>query len=447
MRKTLLIMWILSLLFTLSSCADHWVSAASTNETPSESEPLPGGPVKLFIATDMHIFPASMHDDSPAYQTFEASGQGKLIGLSDRITDAFVEDALAAKPDAVLITGDMTINGEKLGHETFAAQLGKLTGAGIRVLVIPGNHDINNPHARIIRDDNFYRAEHVTPGEFEEIYRDFGYGDPLYREPESLSYIVRLNKYLYAVMLDTCVYGPNLGSNVSITAGTLDEGTLTWLEESVNEIREGNPEARFVTAMHHNLLGHNNYYNANFIIHSSEKAKELFAKLGLNLVFTGHIHIRNTAESDVEGVKITEIADSALTLYPSEYGVAEIDEEGGRYYTLPVNIPRYAITHGIGTDSPFDLNFYAQTVYKVRTDRITRRGSQMGYNEDELRETIELIKRINAAYLAGSIEVEAEEIKQGNGFEIIEALGMMRGYFDYIFEGYAEISNELLFEW
>jgi 3',5'-cyclic AMP phosphodiesterase CpdA len=432
----------------LASCGSRQVSAASSEAgTAIGAAPLTGGPVKILVATDMHIFPASMHDDSPAYQTFEASGQGKLVGLSDRISDAFVADALAAKPDAVLITGDMTINGEKQGHEVFAAQLKRLTDAGIRVLVIPGNHDINNPHARIIRDDNFYRAEHVTADEFEEIYKDFGYDSPLYREPGSLSYIVRLNKYLYAVMLDTCVYDPNIARNVSITAGTLDQGTLDWLKESVNEIRQANPEARFVTAMHHNLLGHNNYYNANFIIHSSEKAQALFAELGLNLIFTGHIHIRNTSATEVDGVNITEIANSALTLYPSEYGGVESDEKTGRYYTQPVNIPGYALARGAGTETPFDLNFYAQTVYKVRTDRMTRRGNRLSYSEDELQETIELIKRINAAYLEGRIDGEAEEIKRSRGYEIIEGLGMTRGYFDFIFDGKAEVQNELVFEW
>ncbi|MDN6126389.1 MAG: metallophosphoesterase [Lactiplantibacillus plantarum] len=40
----------------------------------------------------------------------------------------------------------MTNNGEKASHEYVAKQLRRLTAKHIRVYVVPGNHDLNNPH-------------------------------------------------------------------------------------------------------------------------------------------------------------------------------------------------------------------------------------------------------------------------------------------------------------
>lgn len=46
-----------------------------------------------------------------------------------------------AKPDLVLITGDLTKDGEQLSHQYVISKLDELRDLGIKTLVIPGNHD------------------------------------------------------------------------------------------------------------------------------------------------------------------------------------------------------------------------------------------------------------------------------------------------------------------
>ena len=53
------------------------------------------------------------------------------------------------KPQFVLISGDLTKDGEGLSsHELLQKRLYDLKAQGIQTYVVPGNHDINNSHAR-----------------------------------------------------------------------------------------------------------------------------------------------------------------------------------------------------------------------------------------------------------------------------------------------------------
>ncbi len=66
-------------------------------------------------------------------------GDGKVTNYIWEITDAFVEEVLNERPDAVILSGDLSYNGEKASHIELAEKLSKIEDAGIPVLVIPGN--------------------------------------------------------------------------------------------------------------------------------------------------------------------------------------------------------------------------------------------------------------------------------------------------------------------
>ena len=78
---------------------------------------------------------------------------GKVVKYLPQLLDAFMDQVIAEKPSALVLSGDITMNGEKINHEELARKLGKVQEAGIPVLVIPGNHDINNPNAAVYFGD------------------------------------------------------------------------------------------------------------------------------------------------------------------------------------------------------------------------------------------------------------------------------------------------------
>ena len=91
------------------------------------------------------------------------------------LLDAFMDQVIEENPAALVLSGDITMNGEKINHEELAEKLKKVQDAGIPVLVIPGNHDINNTNASVYFGAEKTPADPVTPEEFYNIYHMYGY--------------------------------------------------------------------------------------------------------------------------------------------------------------------------------------------------------------------------------------------------------------------------------
>ena len=102
-------------------------------------------------------------------------GDGKLTNYVWEITDAAFEQAEMLKPDVIILSGDLTLNGEKESHKELAKKLEQVEKAGVQVVVIPGNHDINNPHAAVYFGEEKAETDPVTPEEFYNIYHMYGY--------------------------------------------------------------------------------------------------------------------------------------------------------------------------------------------------------------------------------------------------------------------------------
>ena len=72
------------------------------------------------------------------------------------------------------MSGDLTFNGEKKSHEELAEKLKKVEKSGILVMVIPGNHDINNFHASSFAKNSSYPVETVGDHDLRELYGSLG---------------------------------------------------------------------------------------------------------------------------------------------------------------------------------------------------------------------------------------------------------------------------------
>lgn len=65
------------------------------------------------------------------------------------------------------------MNGESINHQELTERLRRVQDAGIQVLVIPGNHDINNTNAAVYFGDEKKQTPSVTGDEFLELYYDY----------------------------------------------------------------------------------------------------------------------------------------------------------------------------------------------------------------------------------------------------------------------------------
>lgn len=91
-------------------------------------------------------------------------------------------DTLQEVVEGSLLTGDLTFNGARKSHEDLAGKLAKIESAGIPVLVISGNHDLDNRYAASFSGDGYELVPGVSPAGFEGLYAAFGYEDAVSRD-------------------------------------------------------------------------------------------------------------------------------------------------------------------------------------------------------------------------------------------------------------------------
>lgn len=86
------------------------------------------------MATDIHYLARSLTDGGSSFQYMVEHGDGKVVTYIEQIVDAFLEEVSAQKPDMLILSGDLTLDGEKKSHEELAGKLYSVQNAGIPVL-------------------------------------------------------------------------------------------------------------------------------------------------------------------------------------------------------------------------------------------------------------------------------------------------------------------------
>ena len=339
-------------------------------ETSPESSPQivpgpsddPGEPVdrvkvetELIFASDMHYISPNLTDYGKAFNELIDNGDGKVVRYMVEIWEAFAEEVIAARPDALILSGDLTINGERLNHQEFAFRLAQIEAAGIPVLVIPGNHDINNPYATKYFGDAQSFIETVTAEEFRAIYADYGYNEAVSHAPDSLSYLYVLNDTTWMLMLDSCIYAPE-----NEVDGEIKEGTMLWIEQCLKEAY-----AQGITVIpvaHHNLQELSRVYVEECVIRNHDELLALLEKYLTPAFFSGHLHVQRILKhtkgpgTPAEYYGITEMVSNALIIPPCQYGRVSLYADGTMsYHTKNTDISSWAAKHGVQNEDL--LNF------------------------------------------------------------------------------------------
>ena len=253
-------------------------------------------------------------------------------------------DQLLAKdpaeyPDILLVTGDLSSEGELASHQGFASQMKSLEDAGIAVFVIPGNHDLYNYSAMSFQDDTKVSGTdlYTTLDQFKEIYADYGYGSAEDQEnyqieyyadekdaegtQGGLSYILHVDGFAL-LMIDSEVYTQDVNGEETDRGtgdGMICDQLLEWILEKAQECEE-NGET-IIAGMHHPLLAHNTTQETEFItdtVADSEALAETLADAGIRYIFTGHMHENDIASyTTVEGNTIYDLETGGMVAYGS----------------------------------------------------------------------------------------------------------------------------------
>ena len=277
--------------------------------------------LNIMVATDLHYLSKSINDGGEAFCNVMSKSDGKVMTYIEEIMDAFVLEVIKRKPDALILLGDLTFNSERISHIELAAKLDNIVGAGVPVYLIPGNHDINHERCMGFRGNEVYKVESVSAKEFQEIYHNCGYAKAEYFDKTSASYVVKLSKSLYVIMLDTNSYGQNY----------LGEQALIWLEDVLKEISK--PDVHILGVSHQNLLEHNFMFTEGFMIKNAQRIEELYKKYNVKLNLSGHMHIQH-----IEDRGVAEIVTSSLAVAPNHFANILYDGKSFKYLTQSLEV-------------------------------------------------------------------------------------------------------------
>lgn len=316
-RGKVLPMMLLTLCAGLAFCAEGHAEASSSG-------------FRAVIASDLHYIAPELTDGGPGYQQTLKNGDSKFMPYVEEITDAFLDEVLLDPPDVVLLTGDLTFNGAEISHRRLAGKLQRLEDAGIPVLVLPGNHDVYNENAARYRGGSFERVPFADSESFAEIYRDFGPGEALSADSDSLSYVWQLNEQVWIMMLD---------ENTAHDFCGLSDRSFQWIEAQLQKARE---EGRFVLVAGHQNVFQHSIFRGGYVIQGAQRLQELLRRYGVPLCLSGHLHTQHVLSED----GLTEIATSALCSYPCQYAVLTAEDGRLRYGTRRLDLAAWAERNG-----------------------------------------------------------------------------------------------------
>lgn len=327
-----------------------------SGEGAETEEEKPYEPPTLMLASDLHYMSSTTHDDGKAFWSMVEHDDGKIDQYSEEMLDTLVETAIENHPTALALTGDITLNGERINHELLAKKLQKVQDAGIPVVVIPGNHDIQNKNASTYFGDKREKAEYLESGkDFYDIYHEFGYDQSPNRDEASLSYVYPLDPSHWLLMMDSCIYDD--GNHVE---GRISDATLGWMETHLRVAKEHGIQV--IVLAHHNLLQESRLFTTQCEMENGPEVTALLEKYQVPLYISGHLHVQRIREHvtgpGLEGTQdgIHEIVLSPYSFPGNQYGMLRWDlQDNMTFETRKADVAAWAKANG--SENPELLNF------------------------------------------------------------------------------------------
>ena len=376
---------LLSLLLAVALVLALSVPAFAAQDSHSGADT---GTLKIAVMSDDHYLSPSMIRDTADYTTALNSDR-KMFAESDAILRTMLDAVRQDKPDVLLISGDLTKDGEQECHKALAKALQQLQRdvPGLKVYVINGNHDIRNADALNFNtaDGKAVPATRTDPEDFKRIY-DFIYSDPTViatytppagKEAGGLSYVARPADGYTLVVIDTGRYSSDntsTGKNEHETSGAISADLEQWV---IEQTAAAKARGDVVLGMqHHGLVAHFDVQPTilpMYLVNDYERLSQEYADAGMSVMFTGHSHAVDIASATtVAGNTIYDIETGSGLTYPSPLRFVELRRSadatvvstgvrthfGPIHYTDPLtgtaktidDLTEYGRAHGFTTD-------------------------------------------------------------------------------------------------
>lgn len=288
--------------------------------------------LRIAVMSDLHYLSPDMIADTEDFEHAFNSDR-KLLKESSSVLHEMLERVRADKPDILLVSGDLTKDGEQECHAALAKQLKQLQQdvPGLKIYVINGNHDIRNYNAKNFNtaDGKAVPATRTEPEDFKQIY-DFVYSDPTViatftpaegNKAGGLSYVARPVEGLTVIAMDTCRYSSDNTSNGDDeheTSGAISAELEKWV---IEQTAAAKARGDLVIGLeHHGLVPHFDVQPTilpMYLVNGYERIAQEYADAGMSVVFTGHMHAVDIAAMTTKaGNTFYDIETGSALTYP-----------------------------------------------------------------------------------------------------------------------------------
>lgn len=253
------------------------------------------------IISDPHItLPHTLWDHPSRFHLVEVSIPALELAL---------EKLEQLNLDFLLLPGDLTQHGEPENHGWLAERLAQLP---YPAYVVPGNHDV---------PEQGKTERSIGLHDFPGYYRKFGYDNP-----NQLYYTCTVLPGVRLIGLNSNFFDPQ-GKQTGM--GRIDNAQMAWLKATL----EQSTEEVVLVMVHHNVIEHlpgqtKNPMGRRYMLENAQELLSLLHQAGVQLLFTGHLHVQDVAQHQ----GIYEVTTGSLVSYPHPYRVLEFwqDDQGNR---------------------------------------------------------------------------------------------------------------------
>ncbi len=278
--------------------------------------------LKITVVSDTHYYSKINGISGSAFEQ-ENSRSTNLIKDSEEVLKAFFEQIANDKTsNIILISGDLTKNGEPDSHYEFIELLRKLKAQGKRVYVITATHDFQNSgicHKFV--DDKKVEIPSIKRKDLFEMYYEFGPSEAISIHEDSMSYVVQLEDGFRLFAL-------NDDRNHEGKSG-FSKDCFKWIEEQIRDAKENNQ--LIIPMSHHPMLSPSPFFSLigkGDMMGDHEIRREQFPDMGVSFMFTGHSHMHDVSYHISEkGNVFYDITTAATVGYPALYRVVTFDKE------------------------------------------------------------------------------------------------------------------------
>lgn len=248
---------------------------------------------RFAVVSDLHIaLPHTIWDHPSRFH---------LVEVSIPALETVLEHLEQQQLDFLLLPGDLTQHGEPDNHAWLQERLSQLP---FPVYVVPGNHDIPNA---------IPTPQSINEADFPRYYHKFGYDNP-----QQLYYTCEVLPGVRLIGLNS-----NYFNEQGQQLGRLDEPQLRWLREVLAVADE-----LVLVMVHHNVVEHlpnqsHHELARRYMLENAPELLQILRDSGVELVFTGHLHVQDIAYC--QGVY--DITTGSLVSYPHPYRVMQFHQD------------------------------------------------------------------------------------------------------------------------